>query len=163
MYSKTRHDVITNFIIEYRESSYRLAYSYVKDKDEALDIVQDAICKALSNENSLKDLSSVKPWFFRIVVNTSIDFLRKNKRTLYVEDETLEAIGGSEEDAYEDMDLKEAIDHLPTRDKTLIQLRFYEGMKIEEIAIAMNENINTIKTRLYASLKKLRIHLEHEM
>lgn len=160
MINKLQHEILTNFIIENREYSYRLAYSYVKNQQDALDIVQEAICKALAAEKSLQDFSAVKPWFYRILTNTAIDFIRKNKRYVYVEDDMLEALGGSVCDHYLDVDLQEAIERLPTRDKTIILLRYFEGMKIDEIAFVMNENINTVKTRLYASLRKLRLNLE---
>lgn len=155
-----RHDTITNFIIDHREDSYRLAYSYVKNKEDAMDILQDAICKALSAESSLKDISAVKPWFFRILVNTAIDFLRKRKRTFYVEDETLDVLAGPKMDVYAELDLQKALEKLPTKDKTVILLRYFEGMRLQEIAVAMNENINTTKTRLYSSLRKLRLNME---
>ncbi|HHV11099.1 MAG TPA: sigma-70 family RNA polymerase sigma factor [Clostridiales bacterium] len=154
------YDYLVNFIINQRESFYRLAYSYVRNKEDALDIIQESICKALSKAKGLESQEAVKSWFYRIVVNTSLDFLRKNKRYVYVEDEVLEAVSPSAEDQYEDIDLRAAIEKLPTLNKTVIMLRYYEDMKIEDIARIMNENVNTTKTRLYSSLKKLRITLD---
>lgn len=156
------HELVTDSIIEYREHAYRLAYSYVGNKEDALDIVQESICKALASSKSLKDQMAVKAWFFRIVVNTSIDFIRKKKRYLYVEDEVLENLSGSQNDRYEDFDLRRAMEKLSVRDRSIITLRYFEGMKIEEIALVMDENINTIKSRLYATLRKLRVNLEQQ-
>lgn len=73
--------ILTNCIIENKENVYRLAYSYVKNKEDALDIVQDSIYKAMDNLELLKNPDAVKSWFYRIVVNTSLDFLRRNKRS----------------------------------------------------------------------------------
>ncbi len=87
MKPKINQNIVENFLIENREAYYRLAYSYVHNKDDALDIVQDAICKALGSSKSLNDPTAIKSWFYRIVVNTSLDFIRKNKRLVYVEDE----------------------------------------------------------------------------
>ncbi len=157
------YNYLVNFITDQREAFYRLAYSYVRNKEDALDIVQDSICKALSTAKRLENPEAVKSWFYRIVVNTSLDFLRKNKRYVYVEDEVLEAVSPSTEDQYEDIDLRAAIEKLPTLNKTVIMLRYYEDMKIEDIARIMNENINTTKTRLYSSLKKLRITLDEPL
>lgn len=154
------HECIADCIIEYREQAYRLAYSYAGNREDALDIVQESICKALACSKSLKEVTAAKAWFFRIVVNTAIDFIRKNKRYVYVEEDILENLSGSQNDRYEDFDLQKAMEKLPLRDRSIILLRYFEGMKIEEIALVMDENINTIKTRLYASLKKLRLNLE---
>lgn len=156
------HKLITDSIVEYREHAYRLAYSYVGNKEDALDIVQESICKALASSNSLREKMAVKAWFFRIVVNTAIDFIRKKKRYLYVEDEILENLSGSQNDRYEDFDLRRAMEKLSVRDRSIITLRYFEGMKIEEIALVMDENINTIKSRLYATLRKLRVNLEQQ-
>ena len=160
MGKNNNHDYLVNFIINQREACYRLAYSYVHNKEDALDIIQDSICKALSKEKGLENPEAVKSWFYRIVVNTALDFLRKNKRYVYVEDDVLEVVSPSAEDHYEDIDLKAAIEKLPTLSKTVIILRYYEDMKIEDIARIMNENVNTTKTRLYASLKKLKLSLD---
>ena len=58
---------------------YRLAYSYVKNADDALDILQESIYKAISSIESLKDSSYIKTWFYKIIVNTSLDFLEKER------------------------------------------------------------------------------------
>ena len=52
------------------------------------------------------------------------------------------------------------MDSLPEQDKAIIVMKFFEDKKLEEIADILNENINTIKSRLYRSMKKLRIRLE---
>lgn len=156
------HDIITEHILERKEDYYRLAYSYVRNKDDALDIVQEAICKALDSSDSLKNPIGVRTWFYRIVVNTSIDFIRKNRKTICVEDSALELSLGEVEDYYHDIDLEKAIDALSPENKTIITLRYFENFKIEEIADILGENINTVKSRLYGVLKKLRVVLEEE-
>lgn len=160
MIRKIKHDIVTGFIINNRESIYRLAYSYVHNKENALDIVQDSICKALTSVKSLDNQTLLKPWFYRIVVNTALDFLRKNKKYLYLENDVLEAVVPASDDTYQNLDLQNAIENLSAINKTIIVLRFYEDLKLEEIASVLNENVNTIKTRLYSSLKKLKLNLK---
>ncbi|ETJ29097.1 RNA polymerase sigma factor SigV, partial [human gut metagenome] len=55
--------------------------------------------------------------------------------------------------------LQKALDNLPSNYRTIIILRYFEDLKIDEIAEILNENINTIKSRLYKSLKILRIKM----
>ena len=64
------------------------------------------------------------------------------------------------EDAYENLDLKHALELLPPRDRMIVELKYFEDMKLEDIAAIMEENTNTIKSRLYRSLKKLRLSLD---
>lgn len=71
---------LENYIIENKELFYRLAYSYVKNIDDALDVVQESIYKAFSSIDSLKNFDYIKTWFYRIIVNVSLDLLRKRKR-----------------------------------------------------------------------------------
>lgn len=150
------------FITENKENVYRLAFSYVKNSENALDIVQDSIHKALSSLQTLKSEGSMKSWFYRIVVNTSLDFLRKHKRIQLVDDQTLEYHSPKSEDVYHDFDLEEALEELPYAFRTVIVLRYFEDLKIEEIAEVMNENISTIKSRLYQGLRKLRVKMSSE-
>ena len=150
---------IADHVTQYKERYYWLAYSYVRNADDALDIVQESIYKAFLSVGSLKDPHSMKTWFYRIVVNASLDFLRKRKRSYPVEDEVLTRLDSGEADRYEDFDLKNALDQLPEKYRIVIVLRFFEDLKIEEIAEVLDENANTIKTRLYTSLNKLRLTL----
>ena len=66
------------------------------------------------------------------------------------------------EDNYADIDLQRAIDALPEKDKAIVILKYFEDKKLEEIADILDENVNTIKSRLYRSMKKLRATLSDE-
>lgn len=157
-----KFELVENFIVENQEAYYRLAYSYVRNKENALDIVQDAIVKALHSIDRLKERSYLKTWFYRIVVNTSIDYIRKHQRVSVMDGDILALHLPQLEDEVTDLDLLDAIDQLPTKYKTIIILRFFEDLKIDEIAEITGDNVNTIKTRLYAALKKLRLEIGEE-
>ncbi|WNR46742.1 RNA polymerase sigma factor [Paenibacillus roseipurpureus] len=146
-------------ITEHKANVYRLAYTYVKNQEDALDIVQDAIQKALSASGTLKNTTYIKSWFYRIVVNTALDFLRKHKKLTIIDDITLEAMTPGSEDTYANIDLEKALDELPTMYRSVVTLRYFEDLKIDEIADVLKENTSTIKTRLYHALKLLRIKL----
>lgn len=153
-------DKLVQFIRGNKENFYRLAYSYVKNKEDALDIVQDSIQKALRSSDKLQDINHLKSWFYKIVVNTSLDHLRKMKRVNIIDAETLEYISIGKEDNYENIDLDRAVKHLPPEYQTIIILRFFEDLKITEVAEVLNENTNTVKTRLYKALEILRIEMQ---
>lgn len=151
---------IADYVIRYKENIYRLAFSYVKNTDDALDIVQEAIFKALSSKDSLKNPDYIKTWFYRIVVNTSLDLLRKQKKLVVVDDETLFSYDTGTVDDYPNIDLQKALDSLPDNYRSIIVLRYFEDLKLEEVAEILNENVNTVKTHLYRSLEKLRIEMK---
>ncbi|MBE5986865.1 RNA polymerase sigma (SigV) subunit [Lacrimispora xylanisolvens] len=140
------------------EKYYRLAYSYAKNESDALDIVQESAYKVLKDIKKLKDQSLLSTWIYRIVINTSIDFLRKrNNETVSIYDLEI-----PHEDQYQDDDPKEMIAFLNEEERTIVILKFFEDLKLEEIADALNMNVNTVKTRLYRALKKIRVTLETE-
>ena len=152
---------VKKYIVENKESLYKFAYSYVKNEDDALDIVHDAICKSLTNINTLKNLDSIKPWIYQIISNCVIDNMRKNKKYVAItEDLQDEYVIGY--DTYEDIDLQGALERLPEKYRIVIILRYFEDMKIADIAHVLNEKENTVKTRLYNGLSKLKIELIKE-
>ena len=140
-------------LIDQYERFYRLAYSYVHNEADALDVVQESACKAITQCKNLKDTEKLLPWLCRIVVNTSLDLLRSQVK----EQPTEELPETATVDKYEEFDLKEALNRLEPKNCTIIILRYFEDMKIEDIALVVDENVNTVKARLYRSLKKLRV------
>ena len=93
-----------------------------------------------------------KKW---IVVNTAVDFIRKNRKEFAV-DEVYET---GKEDTYKDFDTIQALNVLDEKERAVIVLRFFEDQKLKDIAGILNENTNTVKTILYRGLKKLKIEL----
>ncbi|MED3626013.1 RNA polymerase sigma factor SigV [Bacillus subtilis] len=159
---QTTKALLVTCITDQKQDFYRLAFSYVKNQDDALDIVQESIKKALSSVETVRNPETIKSWFYKILVRTAIDFLRKQKKIRVMDDETIEFLSKGKEDHYKDTDLHEALDELPYRYKTIIILRFFEDLKLEEIAEITGENTNTVKTRLYRALKLMRIQLTKE-
>jgi RNA polymerase sigma-70 factor (ECF subfamily) len=153
---------IEDYVIEYKEVFYRLAYSYVKNADDALDIVQESIYKGISSMSTIKDPSSIKTWFYRIIVNTSLDFIRKRKREIAVDEEFLFNNSLGEVDNYPDIDLEKALGELPEIYHSIIVLRYFEDLKIKEIAEILDMNVNTVKTRLYKGLEELKLKMDVE-
>lgn len=162
MPNRKTEQLLTRCITDHKENVYRLAYSYVKNKEDALDIVQDSIYKALTSIELLNKPEAVKSWFYRIVVYTALDFLRKQKKVQIVDEETIESYSPGTADIYPDIDLEKTLDNLPHKYRSVIVLRYFEDLKIEEVAEILYENVNTIKTRLYHALQLLRVTMNDE-
>lgn len=86
-------------------------------------------------------------------------FFTKKRKIDVVDSEIFSSLDHGVIDDYENVDLQKALDNLPSNYRTIIILRYFEDLKIDEIAEILNENINTIKSRLYKSLKILRIKM----
>ena len=156
-----KEKLITEYIIVNQERFYRLAFSYLHNREDALDAVQSAVCKALQKQNELKNTDAVATWFYRILVNICVDQLRKNKRVVLFAPEDLNM--GSYEDPHpEDEDLGRQVDALAPEVQTVIKLRFYEDLSLREISQITGWNLSTVKNRLYGGLQKLRISVKGE-
>ncbi|MGG0756776.1 RNA polymerase sigma factor [Brevibacillus laterosporus] len=162
MKENKNYRLLVNCVTEHKEDFYRLAYSYVKNKEDALDIIQESIKKALISIKKVKEPNTIKSWFYKIVIHTAINFLRKQKKLILSDDQQLDFLSSGKEDSYADMDLHNDLDELPIQYKTVIILRFFEDLKINEIAEIIETNSNTVKTRLYTALKRLRIKITEE-
>ena len=142
-------------ILDNYEAMYRLAYSYVRNEEDALDIVQESVYKAIKNAGKVQQEAYIRTWIWRIVMNTAVDLIRSRKNETGLE----EAGETGKEDTYQDFDTLEALKILEPREKAVIVLRFFEDQKLEDIARTLQENTKTVKTILYRSLKKLRVEL----
>lgn len=154
---KLQQQVEAQILASY-ESLYRLAFTYVKNQDDAMDVVQESVCKAISTSSEVRNPAVIKSWLCRIVIHTALDLLRRRSRE--ISSDSLPEAG--QEDRYQDTDTLRALDVLDQRERTVVILRFFEDRKLQEIADIMGENLSTVKTILYRSLKKLKIHLTEE-
>ncbi|MEK4385809.1 sigma-70 family RNA polymerase sigma factor [Solibacillus sp. FSL W7-1464] len=148
------------FIRLQQQSIYRLAFSYTKNEQDALDIVQDSIQKGWLALEKLTNTEQMKSWFYTILVRTAIDFLRKHNRVLLIGDEALQQL--PEHDTYENLDLQQALQQLPLQLREVIILRYFEDLKIDEVAHILSLPVSTTKSRLYKALKLLKVELEQE-
>lgn len=154
-----KEDRLEAYLIGGQARFYRLAYSYLQDREEALDAVQTAVCRALERRDSLRSEAALRTWFTRILVNACMDLLRQRKRVTFVPPEALDS-GSYEDPLPEDDVLARRVNALPPEIQTVVKLRFYEDMTLRDISEVTGWNLNTVKSRLYAGLKKLRVSLE---
>lgn len=146
-------------LIQNYQRYYRLAYTYVKSEQDALDVVQESAYKAIKGSRKVKHEEYLDTWITRIVINTATDLLRRRSATVLTDPQD-EAWSEPWEDTYHDLDLEHALAYLDVNERTTIILRFFEDRKLEEIAEIMEVGVNTVKSRLYRALKKLKITLE---
>lgn len=150
------YEEITAYLIANQNQFYRLAYSYVENQEDALDAVQNAVCRALEHYRELKNKEAVRTWFYRILVNESLQILRKRKPFLLQGEEGMADIPYEEKAFAEQPDLYSCINQLEPEMQTIIKLRFYEEMTLKEIAQVTGKNLNTVKAKLYRGLNCLK-------
>lgn len=134
---------------------YRMVFTYVRNETDALDVVQEGAYKAMYRADQLRELAYADTWICRIMLNEAKEFLRRNKSEY---EDIFETEIGKDE-VYEDIDLRRAIDGLAPKEKTIVILRYFEDMSLEQVADVMQENLSTVKSRLYRTLDKLKVKL----
>lgn len=150
------YDKLVKHMIDNQEKFYRLAFSYVHNQEDALDVVQNAIYKALENYNGLKNENAINTWFYRILVNESLMLLRQKKTELLQGEEEAAEIPYYEKEYDKDDGLYDQINHLDGELQTIIKLRFFEDLSLKEISDVMDMNLNTVKAKLYRGLRLLK-------
>ncbi|MBS5794075.1 MAG: sigma-70 family RNA polymerase sigma factor [Clostridiales bacterium] len=153
---KNKVYLIEESLLKNYNKYYKLAFSYVHNDSDAMDIVQDSAYKAIKNAELLKNQKYVDTWIYRIVINQCKTFLSKNKQIT----DDISDVNISFNDKYENIDLKNALNALDDDEKAIIILRFFEDLKIEDIASVLDIKVNTVKSRLYRCLRKLESIME---
>ena len=152
-------------VLKYQSRAIALAIKFVKDIHIAEDIAQESFIKAYKSLNSFREESAFYTWLYRIVSNTSKNYVAsKKRRKEYSESEfysaednhsnILDISGGdSPEDILAANDLREtifaAVSNLPEEIKTAISLREFEGLSYEEISEVTSCPIGTVRSRIF--------------
>ena len=156
-------EILIDFVKNNQEKFYRVVFSYSRNEEEALDLIQEAITKALKNIDKLKEKEYIKTWFYRILINECLQYIKKNKRIITCELQEIESkVEWNDNISVEGIDVYKCVQSLNEKLKTVILLRFFEDMKIDEIAKITKTNENTVKSRLYKGLKELKKLIEKE-
>lgn len=156
------YDRLVAYILENQNRFYRLAFSYAKNQEDALDIVQNAVCKALAQFEGLKHSDALKAWFYKILLHECFALLNSKKRLIPTEKSSFPEIPYEEYRFEPHDDLYAQLEQMDTETQTIIKLRYFEDMALDEIAKILNKNLNTVKTKLYRGLKALKIAMEKE-
>ncbi|MFT4415451.1 sigma-70 family RNA polymerase sigma factor [Fredinandcohnia humi] len=141
---------------QYEEDVYRMAYVYVKNESDALDVVQEVAYRSFKNIDTLKHPEYFKTWLIRIAITCSIDLIRKNKKVVHLKPEYNETIGLEDEDIPLSITLQELLEQLNEHERSIVMLKFYEGYSFKEIADMVNMPLGSVKSVLYRALVKLR-------
>lgn len=143
-------------LVNHYEKYYRIAYSYTFNEQDAMDVVQESAYKAILKSDHLKQPEYADTWICRIIMNESVRFLEKNRgRTVDIDE--LPEMGA--EDITEDVDLKSALNRLDDKERAIVVLRYFEEEKLETIGQILELNTNTVKSRLYRAMEKLKQYM----
>ena len=145
---------------QYEADLYRMAYVYMKNREDAMDVVQETAYRSFKYVHTLKEPAYFKTWLIRILINSAHDVLKKRPEEVVVEPHLFVV----EMDEHIDVKITlEAVMHYLTKEeKDVILLKYYEDYTFEQIADVLQLKLGTAKTILYRALKKLKLALQQE-
>ena len=150
--NQDKKTIVISYILENQDKFYRLAYSYVHQKEAALDHWQD-----------IRQVAHIKTWFYRILVNESLQYLKKTEKELLWENEVWNVIPDTKVEQWqEETEIYHIIMTLPEEWKTVLLLRFYEDMELSEFAKITALHLSQVKYRLYTGLDKIKEHIKQK-
>lgn len=144
-----------------QEYLYRMAFLYVREEADALDVVQDSIIKAYKSVKNLREPEHFRTWLTKILINTAQDTLRRRKVTVPLEEE----LGCPAKEAMapeERLDLYQALEALPEKYQNVIKLKYLDGYTIREISAMTGMPEGTVSVYLRRAIGQLRIILKED-
>jgi len=137
-----------------------MAFTYVKNQNDALDVVQETAYRSFKKIDTLKNPEYFKTWLIKIAINCAIELVRKNKKVIELKPQYEEIIGFEDEDISLSVTLQDLLEQLNEDEKSIIILRFYQEYSLQEIADLLSMPLGTTKSVLYRALIKLRKKLK---
>lgn len=151
--TKNYEDLIT----KYSATVFRCAYSYVNNRSDAEDIMQEVFLKYLVKKPVFNNATHEKAWFLRVTINMCKSYLRSSwlKKRDSMDDDVKDEIY-----IEKDPELWELVKQLSEKYRVVVVLHFVEGYTIKEISTILKKNQSTVGTWLERGKKQLRKAME---
>jgi len=160
-------DEQTRFVQQNLRRIFLLIYRIVGNVDDAQDLTQETFIKALQRQGQIKDLEKAAHWLSRIAANTAIDFLRRNKKFVYVDvnhlsDTAHDGLENPEQSLLRGerkLQLDGGLAELTERERMALLLRDVEDMPADQVAAVMNCSMATVRSHIANARIKFRRYL----
>lgn len=161
---------------KYRERLYSVVYNMTSNREDTSDLTQEVFVKAFRSIHKFQMKSSFFTWIYRIAINTTTNFLKKNRARRFFSFDLMDEEGFSDEfrDEVSSHDtasrqsflkelqekLNEALQMLSIKHRTVVILHEIEGLPLTEIATIIRSSEGTVRSRLHYAKKELQQHLK---
>lgn len=151
MYQYSYNEIADKYI----DTVYRLALSRTKSREHAEDISQDVFVKLMQNKKKFESEEHLKAWLLRVTINLTKDLFSSHwYRTTDELDENITY------EAAESNGVYDAVMALPQKYRTVIHLHYFEGYRVEEIALITSSTAGTVKSQLHRGREMLKNIME---
>ena len=149
-------DEFTRRLLSSEQMLYRVARTILRRDADCADAVQEAVMRAWQHRDSLREDAYFQTWLTRILINVCRSQQRQMSRIVLAEDPQARCA----ETPSPNPDVRDALTELPPRLRLPVVLHYIEGFSLEEIARMTHAPVGTVKYRLHAARKQLRLELE---
>jgi RNA polymerase sigma-70 factor (ECF subfamily) len=149
-------DAFEALYVRHREWVVAAAYRFTADRDDALEVLQEAFSYLFNKFPGLKLTSTLRAFLYPTVKHLSIDRVRKRRPTVAIEAIAEELPHAPSAGAGAGLGLSRALAQLPAAQREVVLLRFVDDMTLDQIAGAVEAPLGTVKSRLHNALETLR-------
>lgn len=154
---KGQREAYRAIVERYKKKAYFLALSWVKNHEDALDLSQEAFVRAFRKLKKYDGQREFFPWFYQLLKNLCLDWLRRRRRERCVSLEGVILKDGQHSRRSElSQVLWEAIEQLSLEQREVIILRYFQQYSYQEISELTNMPLGTVMSTLYYAKQKLR-------
>jgi len=145
---------------KYHPKVFFRCLTMIKNREEARDLTQDILLKALSHLNNFRGESSFSTWLYAITSNHCIEYLRKNRIRHYVELDVVDNLADSDLDPTDAIEaltkqVFSGLEQIPPAEKELLLLRYEQSLSIRDLQQRLQLSSSAVKMRLMRARKKL--------
>lgn len=156
----TQRRAFEEMVNHYSSTLYWQIRHIVVDHDDTDDVLQNTFLKAWNNIGSFRGDSKLSTWLYKIAYNESITFLNQKKDTLSMDNEDAGVVYTLESDQHFDGDetqimLQQAIDTLPSKQKAVFTMKYFDDMKYEDISSITGTSVGALKASYHLAVEKI--------
>ena len=151
-----RTEALDMLVLRWQKRLWQHAYRLAGDTEAAWDITQQSWLGIIKGLQKLDDPANFRAWAYRITTNKAIDWINKNNADKQINIEDIEDIRGQLHEQKKDTGVKELLDKLDMKKRTILCLYYFEQLNISEIGVALQIPSGTVKSRLHNAREKLK-------
>ncbi len=149
----------------YQKKVYLLAYSYLRNNEDALDVVQETFLRLYQKVNMFRSEKNFQTWLLQIAKNLCIDYYRKNysRNKDFRSDKDVEEVNvpaQNDKNSHSFSDIKrvfvECLDRLTEKQRMIFVMKHYNNLEYKEIAQILRISVGTVKSLHFKSTQNLR-------
>jgi RNA polymerase sigma factor (sigma-70 family) len=166
--TETRNYAFNLLVRKYQQRLYWHIRKMVIDHDDADDLLQNVFIKVFKALDGFREESLLFTWMYKIATNECLSFLNAKRKRFYIPIVNVEAelSRNLESDAYFsgdriEMKLQQALLKVPTKQRLIFNMKYYENMKYEEISEILGTSVGALKASYHHAVKKIEDYLKN--